>query len=149
MNDELSDLYQDVILDHSRHPRNRRPMPDADRQAQGYNPLCGDEVTVYLKLAGDDLADVSFTGRGCAICTATASIMTETTRGNKQAAALAMFEKFHDLLTHAGTEPTEELGELAALTGVRRFPMRVKCATLPWHTLRAALLSEGKPVSTE
>ena len=149
MSDDLSDLYQDVILDHSRHPRNRREMQDADRKAQGYNPLCGDEVTVYLKIAGDELKDVSFTGRGCAICTATASIMTETTRGKSTATALAMFERFHDLLTHAETEPSEELGELAALTGVRRFPMRVKCATLPWHTLRSALASDSKPVTTE
>lgn len=149
MSDDLSDLYQDVILDHSRHPRNRRAMEDADRKAQGYNPLCGDEVTVYLKIAGDELRDVSFTGRSCAICTATASIMTETTRGKSAAAALTMFERFHDLLTHAEIEPTEELGELAALTGVRRFPMRVKCATLPWHTLRSAIQSEAKPVTTE
>lgn len=145
---ELRDLYQEVILDHSKRPRNFHAMPHADRKAEGYNPLCGDRETVFLDLEGDVLKDVSFTGAGCAISTASASMMTESLKGKTRAEADALFERFHALITGKG-EAAPELGKLAVFSGVREFPVRVKCATLPWHTLKAALSGEAAPVSTE
>jgi nitrogen fixation protein NifU and related proteins len=148
METDLRDLYQEVILDHNRHPRNFGALPGADRRAEGHNPLCGDQVAVYLALDGDVIKDVSFEGSGCAISTASASLMTEAVKGKTVAEARRLFGGFHDLLTGEG-EAGEELGKLAAFEGVREYPMRVKCATLAWHTLKAALDRQGEAVSTE
>jgi nitrogen fixation NifU-like protein len=148
---ELEGLYQEVILDHSRRPRNFHPMTDADRHADGYNPLCGDRFTVYLKLEGDRITDISFQGTGCAISTASASILTEILKGKTRDQAKALFKTFHDLVTgktHAEGE-TPALGKLAAFSGVCEFPVRVKCATLVWHTLRNALDGAQKMATTE
>jgi len=149
---DLRDLYQEVILDHSKRPRNYHAMPEADRKAEGYNPLCGDRETVYLDLEGDVLKDVSFQGAGCAISTASASMMTESVKGRTRSEAEALFARFHELITGsngaaAGSGP--DLGKLTVFSGVREYPVRVKCATLPWHTLKAALDGAGAPVSTE
>ena len=150
MNDELSELYQELILDHSRHPRNRREMQDADRAVEGYNPMCGDQIKVFLKLNDHHLADVSFTGVGCAICMASASMMTQAVRDRSETDAMDVFDWFHDLLTAEGPPPLRtDLPDLASLGGVRRFPMRVKCATLAWHALRSALRGDVPQVSTE
>jgi nitrogen fixation NifU-like protein len=148
---DLRDLYQEVILDHSKRPRNFHAMPEADRKAEGYNPLCGDRETVYLDLEGDRLQDVSFQGTGCAISTASASMMTESVKGKTRAEAEALFDRFHDLITgkDGGGNGGPELGKLAVFSGVREYPVRVKCATLPWHTLKAALQGDATPVSTE
>jgi nitrogen fixation NifU-like protein len=148
---DLRDLYQAVILDHQKKPRNFRALPDANRHAEGYNPLCGDKVTVYVKLEDDVVRDVSFQGSGCAISTASASMMTESLKGKTRAEAEALFRKFHELVAgdHASMEPASSLGKLAVFTGVREFPVRVKCATLAWHTLRAALEGGEQTVSTE
>ena len=148
---DLEGLYQELILDHGRKPRNFHPMRDADRHADGYNPLCGDRFTVYLKLQGDRITDISFQGTGCAISTASASILTEILKGKTRAQAEALFETFHDLVTgktHAEGE-TPALGKLAAFSGVCEFPVRVKCATLVWHTLRSALNGDRKMATTE
>jgi nitrogen fixation NifU-like protein len=148
---ELEGLYQEVILDHSKKPRNFHPMTDADRQAEGYNRLCGDRFTIYLKLQDDRITDISFQGTGCAISTASASILTEILKGKTRAQAEALFETFHDLVTgktHAEGE-TPALGKLAAFSGVCEFPVRVKCATLVWHTLRNALDGDQKMANTE
>jgi len=144
---DLRDLYQEVILDHNRQPRNFGPLPGADRTAEGSNPLCGDQVKVSLKMNGDILEAIAFEGAGCAISTASASLMTEALAGKTTAEARALFDRFHALLTVGRpTDPAgdddlrgEALGKLAVFTGVREFPMRVKCATLAWHTLKAAL----------
>jgi nitrogen fixation protein NifU and related proteins len=149
MSTDLRDLYQEVILDHSKRPRNFHAMPQADRQAEGYNPLCGDRETVYLDLEGDVVKDVSFQGAGCAISTASASMMTESVKGKTRAEADALFARFHDLITGKGEAGVVELGKLAVFSGVREYPVRVKCATLPWHTLKAALDGEKTPISTE
>lgn len=147
MND-LAELYQEIILDHGKSPRNHRVIEDASSHAEGFNPLCGDRVTVYLKTAGGRIEDASFIGAGCAICTASASMMTRKLSGCSTVEALSLFESFQEMLVHEG-EPEEKIGELAALSGVRRFPMRVKCATLPWHTMKEALAGGGDTVSTE
>ncbi len=148
---DLSSLYQEVILDHSKRPRNFRLIENADRHAQGYNPLCGDKVTIYLHLVDDRIADISFQGSGCAISTASASILTETLKGKTRAEAEALFQKFHDLVTGRSAQSADvaALGKLAVFSGVAEFPVRVKCASLAWHTLRSAL--EGNPTvaSTE
>jgi nitrogen fixation protein NifU and related proteins len=147
---DLRELYQEVILDHHKKPRNYRKLEGA-RHVEGYNPLCGDKVTVYVQLEGDVVRDVSFQGSGCAISTASASMMTESLKGKTRAEAEALFQSFHALLTGksqpdgAGTE----LGKLEVFSGVREFPVRVKCATLAWHTFHAALGGEDKTVSTE
>jgi nitrogen fixation NifU-like protein len=148
---ELSDLYQEVILDHSRHPHNYHDMPDATRKAEGYNPLCGDQVTVFLKLKGDTIEDVSFEGKGCAISKSSASIMTTVLKGKSEQEAKIEFQKFIELVTSAMDKEvnTDALGKLAVFAGVREFPARVKCASLAWHTLHAALEHDSKPVSTE
>ena len=148
MND-LRDLYQEVILDHNRRPRNFGPLPTANRRAEGHNPLCGDRVTVYLDLEDGRLQDVAFQGSGCAISTASASLMTEALKGLTLEEARGLFKGFHDLVTLGATEGSPELGKLAVFTGVREYPMRVKCATLAWHALMAALDAQDLPVTTE
>jgi nitrogen fixation NifU-like protein len=150
MSTDLRDLYQEVILDHSKKPRNFGAMGDADRHAEGYNPLCGDRETVYVKLDGDRLEKVTFEGSGCAISTASASMMTESLRGRSLAEVDALFSRFHDLITGKPARPGGlPLGKLEVFSGVREYPVRIKCATLPWHTLKAALEEEGAVVSTE
>jgi nitrogen fixation NifU-like protein len=148
---ELEGLYQEVILDHSRRPRNFHAMKDADQHADGYNPLCGDRFTVYLKLQDDRITDISFQGTGCAISTASASILTEILKGKTRAQADALFDTFHDLVTGKtlAEGETPALGKLAAFSGVCEFPVRVKCATLVWHTLRSALNGDKKTATTE
>ena len=149
---ELRELYQEVILDHSKRPRNFGELPGANRSAEGYNPLCGDRETVFVRLEDDVLEDVGFRGTGCAISTASASMMTDAVKGRTRAEAEALFERFHRLITGQDGEKERsapELGKLAVFSGVREFPVRVKCATLPWHTLKAALGGVGRTVSTE
>jgi len=148
---ELRDLYQQVILDHNRSPRNFREIIDADRSAAGDNPLCGDRIKVYLKLEGDVIHDISFHGSGCAISQASASVMTTVVKGMTVTEAGALFTRFHAMVTSTPGEPIaqSELGKLAAFAGVREFPARVKCANLAWHTLHAALEAATDPVSTE
>jgi nitrogen fixation NifU-like protein len=146
---DLSDLYQEVILDHNRRPRNYGVMPDASRSARGHNPLCGDKLTLYLKIDGDRIAAISFEGSGCAISKASASLMTESVKGKTAADATALLERFQRMITSPPDSPIDDLGKLAALAGVRQFPARVKCASLAWHTLRAALDSREEVVSTE
>ncbi|HEU4429951.1 MAG TPA: SUF system NifU family Fe-S cluster assembly protein [Myxococcota bacterium] len=138
---ELRELYQSTILDHNKSPRNFRVPAGANRRADGHNPLCGDKVSVYASVEDGALRDVGFQGSGCAISTASASLMTQAVKGRSVAETLKLFDEFHALLT-AGGEPSGALGKLAVFAGVREFPMRVKCATLAWHTLRTAL--EGK-----
>lgn len=147
---DASELYQEIILEHNRSPRNFHPMEAPDREAQGYNPLCGDRLKVQLKLAGDRIADVSFQGSGCAISKASASLMTMAVKGKTTAEAQRMFESFQRLVTGQGGAAADLPPRLAVFTGVREFPMRVKCATLSWHALKAALEGDGTtPVSTE
>lgn len=148
MKSDLSDLYQEVIIDHSRKPRNFRRLADANRTAQGHNPLCGDRITVDLKLQQDQVMDLGFQGMGCAICTASASLMTESVKGKSIEEAEHLFENFHDLIT-TDKPAASNLGKLAVFSGVREYPVRAKCATLAWHTLRAALRGADTPVSTE
>ena len=148
----LSQLYQEVVIDHNRNPRNYGRMQDPDRTAQGYNPLCGDQLTLYLKFKPDGRIEVAgFDGSGCAISIASASLMTEYLKGLTVTQAEQLFEHFHGMVTGADdqAEPAPELGKLTVLAGVREFPSRVKCATLVWHTLRAALHGDAQPVSTE
>ncbi len=147
---DLSDLYQEVILDHNKRPRNFHELAGASHHALGHNPLCGDRMTVYLRMDGDTLADVSFVGSGCAISKASASMMTEGVKGRSRPQAERLFSLFHDLVTGApgAEEHLDELGKLRIFAGVREFPVRVKCASLAWHTLRAAMQHQGK-VSTE
>ena len=141
---DLADLYQEVILDHNRRPRNFRRMADASHTAEGYNPLCGDRLTLYLKVAGDVIDDVSFEGSGCAISKASASMMTDELKGRTIADADALFERFHRMVTTPPDQPAPDMGKLSSLAGVREFPVRVKCASLAWHTLRAALAREAR-----
>jgi nitrogen fixation protein NifU and related proteins len=150
VSDDLRELYQEVILDHGRRPRNLREIPGAGRRAEGYNPLCGDRATVYVALEGDVVKDASFVGRGCSISTASASMMTEAVKGKTLAEAEALFQRFHALVT-GETAPADgpDLGKLAVFSGVSEFPARVKCASLAWHTLRAALKGDAAPVTTE
>jgi len=151
MNSELRDLYQEVVIDHSKRPRNFRKVEDATRTAEGFNPLCGDQLTLYVKLANGVIEDIAFQGAGCAISKASASLMTAALKGKKQEEALALFGRVHILLTEgpSGAVKPEEVGKLAALSGVWEFPMRVKCATLAWHTLRNALEGTADRISTE
>ena len=146
---ELKDLYRDVILDHNKHPRNFGKLEPADAKADGHNPLCGDRLSVFVKMDGNRVEDLRFEGKGCAISTASASLMTEAVKGKDKAAIHDLFEKVHNLLTQQDAEPGAELGKLAALSGVREFPSRVKCASLCWHTLNAALDRSANSVSTE
>jgi nitrogen fixation NifU-like protein len=147
----LNALYQEMILDHSKRPHNFRAMPDT-RHAEGYNPLCGDKVTIYVKLDGDRIGDVSFQGSGCAISTASASILTDSLKGKTIGEAEALFNKFHDLVTGKATNGEAQgppLGKLAVFAGVSEFPARVKCATLAWHTVKNALAGKPEAASTE
>ncbi|HXF95665.1 MAG TPA: SUF system NifU family Fe-S cluster assembly protein [Gemmatimonadales bacterium] len=146
---DLADLYQQVIIEHNRSPRNYRVLPDANRTAEGDNPLCGDRLTLYLKVNGDTIEDVGFQGRGCAISQASASLMTAAVQGKRVAEAQALFDAVHAMLTGSGTPDPGRLGKLAALAGVRQFPARVKCASLSWHTLRAALEGRAARVTTD
>jgi nitrogen fixation protein NifU and related proteins len=152
MKSDLRELYQETILDHSKKPRNFREMPEATGRAQGFNPLCGDKATVYVRLEDGIVKDVSFKGAGCSISTASASMMTESLKGKSREEVERLFERFHSLLTsdpsRAGENAAPELGKLAAFSGVCEFPVRVKCASLPWHKLKAALQGEGQ-ASTE
>ena len=148
MND-LRDLYQDVILDHYRRPRHRGALVDANRRAQGFNPLCGDQLTLYVRVKDGVIEEVSFEGSGCAISTASASLLTESIKGKTEGEAEALFDRFRELVTQDDVTPHPGLGKLEVLAGVREFPVRVKCATLAWHTLRAALVGRHEPVSTE
>jgi nitrogen fixation protein NifU and related proteins len=146
---DLKDLYRDVILDHNKRPRNFGRLDPADAHADGHNPLCGDRLSVFVKLNGDRIEDLRFEGKGCAISTASASLMTEAVKGKDKAAVSQLFEKVHTLLTQQDAVATPDLGKLAALSGVREFPSRVKCASLCWHTLNAALERSDSSVSTE
>lgn len=144
----LQDLYREVILDHNRQPRNFRTI-EGGRKAEGYNPLCGDRLTVYLRVEDDVITDVSFQGSGCAIFKASASLMTESVKGKTAAEAETLFDRFQHMVTSPPDRPVEHLGKLTALAGVRQFPIRVKCASLAWHTLRAAVEAREEMVSTE
>ncbi len=149
--DEMRELYQETILDHHKNPRNFKKLDVASHSSEGFNPLCGDRITVYLLLAGDTIESIAFEGSGCAICTASASVMTEMLTGKSVADAENLFGRFHDLVTGDPTGPAdiEGLGKLAVFYGVREYPVRIKCATLAWHTLRAALAGESEAISTE
>ncbi len=146
---DLRELYQDVILEHSKAPRNYRALANANHKAEGYNPLCGDHFTIYLTLDGDKIKDVTFQGSGCAISKASASMMTQSVKGKSKEEAERIFERFHQLVTGEGNGDREELGKLAVFAGVSEFPVRVKCATLAWHTLQAALEGKQDAVTTE
>lgn len=146
---DLKGLYQEVILDHSKRPHNFRVIEDATSHADGYNPLCGDRLTLYMRMEGDQIRDVAFKGSGCAISTASASILTEALKGKTRAQAEGLFEVFHDLVTGKGSVGESGLGKLAVFSGVSEFPARVKCATLAWHTMKSALAGDQQPVSTE
>lgn len=147
---DLRELYQEVILDHSKRPRNFRVPADAGQRVDGHNPLCGDRITLGVSLDGDVIRDVGFEGAGCAISMASASTMTEAIKGCTRAEAQALFEKFHELVTGKNREPDlDALGKLAVFAGVSEYPMRVKCATLCWHTLQAALAGARDKVTTE
>jgi len=149
MDDELSQLYQEVILDHSRKPRNFCVLPGANHTAEGNNPLCGDRVSIFLRLEGDIIKDASFQGSGCAISKAAASIMTDQIKGKTVAQARHTFEEFQKLVTTGHAADEESLGKLAVFAGVNRFPMRVKCAALPWHAMMASLKEKPSTVTTE
>jgi nitrogen fixation NifU-like protein len=148
---ELRDLYQEVILEHSKAPRNFKKLSAANHHAEGFNPLCGDRFTVYLDLEGDRVRDIAFEGSGCAISKASASMMTQILKGKTVGEAAQVFEKFHRFVTtqnHKASD-SDELGKLAVFSGVAEFPARVKCATLAWHTMQAALEGKQEPISTE
>ena len=149
---DLRDLYQEVILDHGRKPRNFKKLESANHKAEGYNPLCGDRVTVYLTLDGDVVREVSFEGKGCAISTASASMMTEILKGKTRKDVEELFHKFHGMITGdqaSAAAQAADMGKLGVFSGVCEYPARVKCATLAWHTLQAALEGQQQPVSTE
>ncbi len=147
---DLRELYQETILDHSKRPRNFRELPDASAKAVGHNPLCGDRVTVYLRVEDGTIADVAFVGQGCAISKASASLMTDAVKGKSTAEAHALFQRFRKMVTARPDDSVDaSLGKLAVLSGVCEFPVRVKCASLPWHTLEAALEAKTETVSLE
>jgi nitrogen fixation protein NifU and related proteins len=150
MSSELQDLYQEVVLDHGKRPRNFREVQGANHRAQGHNPLCGDQITVTVKVEGGVIRDIGFQGQGCAISRASASLMTGAVKDRTREEAERLFEQVHKLVTEGPAEvDTEVLGKLTVLSGVSEFPARVKCASLAWHTLRAALRGEAEPISTE
>ena len=149
MSGDLRDLYQEVIFDHYKRPRNMGTLEEASHRAEGYNPLCGDRVTTYLKVEDGVVRDAAFEGAGCAIATASASLMTEALKGRRLDEVEALFRGFHEMVTDAPATGSPALGKLEVLGGVREFPARVKCATLAWHTLNAALAKRQQPVSTE
>jgi len=146
---DLRELYQQVILDHNRNPRNFKELPNATRKVEGYNPLCGDHYTIYVVLDGGTIKDIGFTGNGCAISKASASVMSSSVKGKSTADAHELFDKFHKLVTGEGGLDGEEEGRFAAFSGVSEFPARVKCATLAWHTLNTALKGDEQVVTTE
>ena len=147
---DLKDLYRDVIVDHNRHPRNFGKLEPADAHADGFNPLCGDKLSIYVNLDGDRIAETRFEGSGCAISVASASLLTEAVKGKSRAEVQKLFDAVHTVLTqHDANVDASRLGKLAALGGVREFPARVKCASLCWHTLNAALDRAAAPVTTE
>ena len=149
---ELQELYREVILDHNRSPRNFGELEDADRVVEGVNPLCGDKMTLYVKLDGDRIEDIRFTGTGCAISVASSSLMTERVKGSSTRDSLALFDEVHDMLASSDYDANtaqERLEKLAALSGVREYPTRVKCASLAWHALKNALSGDDAPVTTE
>lgn len=147
---DLKDLYRDVIVDHNRNPRNFGKLDAADAHADGHNPLCGDRLSLYVSLDGDRIREAKFDGSGCAISVASASLLTEAVKGKTRSQVKSLFDDMHRLLTqHDAVVDVSKLGKLAALSGVREFPARVKCASLCWHTLNAALDSQAEPVSTE
>jgi nitrogen fixation protein NifU and related proteins len=146
---DLRDLYQEVIFDHYKKPHNYHALAGANHVAHGHNRLCGDKLTVYLDVEGDVIRDLSFEGDGCAISTASASLMTDALKGKKLEEVEHLFQEFHHMVTHDDAEPDPDLGKLEVLAGVREFPARVKCATLAWHTLQAALKDRAAPVTTE
>lgn len=148
MTDELDELYQEVILDHCKSPRNFHALEGANRKGEGYNPICGDNYTVYLKMDGDVVKDASFQGSGCCISKASASLLTTSVKGKTKAEVKALFDKVHDMIT-TGNVHEEGVGKLAVFAGVHKFPARVKCAILSWHAVVAALDGESQPVSTE
>ena len=141
---DLSELYQEVILDHNKRPRNFGVLESPTHHAEGYNPLCGDRLDLFVRVDGDTIADVRFKGSGCAISKASASLMTDALKGHSVAEARELFERFHRMVTTPPDRPVEDLGKLSVLAGVREFPVRVKCASLAWHTLKAALAREEK-----
>ena len=151
MNQELGELYQEIILEHSKAPRNYRKPEGANREAEGYNPLCGDRCTVFLDVEGDAIKDIGFQGSGCAISRASASMMTQSVKGKSKAEAARLFDEFHRLVTgdEKAIASAEDMGKLAVFAGVSKFPARVKCATLAWHTLQSALEGKHEAVSTE
>ncbi len=148
---DLRELYQEVILDHTKHPRNYHALADATAKATGNNPLCGDRITLYLKLDGDRIVDASFQGQGCAISKSSASLMTDTIKGRTKAEAEALFDRFHEMITGrpGSAADAKVLGKLAVFQGVSEFPLRVKCASLAWHTLKSALESKEGTVTLE
>jgi nitrogen fixation NifU-like protein len=148
---ELRELYQQVILDHNKNPRHFGKLAGANRCQEGYNPLCGDHLHVYLQVAGDRVEDIRFEGSGCAISKASASLMSTLVKGRSKEEVLELFDRFHELVTAPADAPVDEgkLGKLVVFSGVREFPMRVKCATLAWHTMKAALNGQDQPISTE
>jgi nitrogen fixation NifU-like protein len=146
---DLRELYQEQILEHSKTPRNFRELQNANHKAEGFNPLCGDHFTIYLDLEGDKIHDVTFQGSGCAISKASASMMTQSLKGKSREEAAKIFENFHNLVTGHADGDSESLGKLAVFAGVSEFPVRVKCATLAWHTLQAALEGKQEKISTE
>lgn len=143
---DLTDLYQEVILDHNRRPRNFRAIASPSHHAEGYNPLCGDRLNLYVQVSGDTITDVAFEGSGCAISKASASLMTDALKGKTVSEANSLFERFHRVVTTPPDQPVEDLGKLSVLAGVREFPVRVKCASLAWHTLKAAL--DREPITS-
>ena len=145
---DLKELYRDVILDHNRQPRNFGPLEGANHHAEGNNPLCGDRLSLAVRLNGERIEDIRFEGRGCAISTASASLMTESLKGKTREEAMRLIDKFHDLLT-TDTPASRDLGKLVVFCGVRDYPARVKCATLAWHTLKSALNGSSETVTTE
>jgi len=151
MLDQIRDLYQEVVFDHNRNPRNFREMAESTSKIEGFNPLCGDRITLYLKVRNNIVEDISFQGSGCAISTASASIMTEIIKGKSEHEANEIFATFHQITTSQDQEEVnpDKLGKLAVLAGVRFYPARIKCATLPWHSLQAALNQENTTISTE
>ncbi len=146
----LSDLYQEILLEHNSKPRNFRKVEDASATAEGYNPLCGDQITLYLKVVDDVVEDVGFQGVGCAISRASASMMTQSIKGRSLDDAHVIFDAFHNMITHPHEEPDyDTLGDLETLSGVNEYPTRIKCAVLAWHTMRSALNDDGQTVTTE
>ena len=149
MTEDVRELYQQIILDHNKKPKNFREIENPDRKVKAYNPLCGDQYTIFMTLEDDRVVDVSFQGSGCAISKASASIMTELVKGKTKEEAEQLFEQFHDLVTGKLEVDMFELGKLAAFAGIRDYPARVKCASLSWHTMHAALTTDTKTVTTE